>query len=67
LGSAWKALGEYHKAIEYYEKAVHVRHLKLGKNHKKTLSTESLLSEARNALGKTQKTSFFKKLFRKKN
>ena len=67
LGLTWKALGEYHKAIEYYEKAVHVRHLKLGKNHKKTLSTESLLSEARNALGKTQKTSFFKKLFRKKN
>ena len=46
LGSAWDALGEYDKAIEYYELALVTFEKVLGKDHPYTKAVANSLAQA---------------------
>ena len=51
LGYGYNAMGNYDKALEYFEKALEIRESKLGKDHPSTASTYNNIGEVYRAKG----------------
>lgn len=50
LGTAWKSLGDYQKAIEYYNLALTTLETMIGKNHPNTQKVRDHIAETRSKM-----------------
>ncbi len=70
IGYAYFSLGEYNKALDYYERSLKIRLAVLGENHPRTRSIIENIEFIKETLGESQepssKGSFFSRLFKKK-